>query len=98
MFNWMPDSQSNSSSGSGDSRVVAGRFWVYWVVTIPLTVAVMAGWYFWYRAADSAWRREAKLEMETSTSVEEGKGGSEKAGSIEVTQAVTPEKKAPETK
>lgn len=96
MFNWMPDSDPNPGPGSGGSRVVAGRFWIYWVVTIPLTVAVMLGWYFWYRAADSAWRREAKLEMETSQDVEEGTSGSEKSASIEVSPAATPEKKKSE--
>jgi hypothetical protein len=23
----------------------------------------MAGWYIWYRTADAAWRKEAKVEM-----------------------------------
>jgi hypothetical protein len=68
MFNWLDDAQQNSG------RVVSSRFWIYWVATVPLTLAVMGGWYIWYRTADAAWRREAKVEMEESEDhdVEEG--------------------------
>ena len=58
MFNWMPE----TSSGE-DGRVVSTRFWIYWVVTIPLTFATMAGWYLWYRAADAEWRKTTQLEV-----------------------------------
>lgn len=38
LFNW--------NAGAGQS-VLGDRFWVYWTVTLPLTVAVMAAWWSW---------------------------------------------------
>ncbi|KAJ9614554.1 hypothetical protein H2200_002691 [Cladophialophora chaetospira] len=58
MFNWM------ASAAENEGRVVSTRFWIYWAVTVPLTTTVMMGWYVWYRTADAAWRKEAKIEME----------------------------------
>ena len=26
---------------------ISGLFWVYWVVTVPLTLAVVGGWLLW---------------------------------------------------
>ena len=42
MFNW----QQNNSSGPGE--VVSPRFWIYWAVTIPLTVLTFCGWATWW--------------------------------------------------
>lgn len=59
MFDWM--------AGPNGGRLVSARLWIYWVITIPLTAAVMAGWFLWYRAADAAWRRETRLEGDSET-------------------------------
>ena len=37
MFHW------NVTPGD----TVSGLFWVYWVVTVPLTLAVVGGWLLW---------------------------------------------------
>lgn len=31
------------------SSAVSPRFWLYWVVVVPLTVCVVAAWYIWER-------------------------------------------------
>ncbi|KIW62431.1 hypothetical protein, variant [Phialophora macrospora] len=66
MFDWMP-----ANSSGDDHQVVSTRFWIYWVTTVPLTTAVMAGWYFWYRAADAEWRRTTQLEIHTEGAADE---------------------------
>ena len=37
MFDW----QANAES------VLTSRFWIYWAVTIPLTLATICAWYLW---------------------------------------------------
>ena len=53
MFNWQ-----TSASGSGNH--LSGYFWVYWAVTIPLTLVTLGGWYVWYRYADQEWSQALK--------------------------------------
>lgn len=40
MFNWQ---------ASANDPVLSSRFWVYWAVTVPLTLLVLAVWLFWLR-------------------------------------------------
>lgn len=39
-------------------RVVADQFWIYWVVTVPLTAIIVGIWYVWEK------RREARYDRE----------------------------------
>jgi hypothetical protein len=41
---------------------VSKKFWIYWVVSVPLTVAVMVGWKRWYRYVVEEFRRDAFQE------------------------------------
>jgi hypothetical protein len=43
MFDW----NAENSDSSGNS-IVSSYFWIYWVITIPLTGLVGAGWRFWW--------------------------------------------------
>ncbi len=45
MFDW----QASSDDGSSDQSVVSSRFWIYWVVSVPLMVALFLGWHFWWK-------------------------------------------------
>lgn len=54
MFNWNANGDG-SSSGDQGSIQVSSYIWVYWVVTLPLTILVMGCWILWNR------REEAKL-------------------------------------
>ena len=38
MFNWQ---------ASGTDPVLSSRFWIYWAVTLPLTLLVFSVWLFW---------------------------------------------------
>jgi len=43
MFDWMTPEDGSSSHG-----VVSAHFWIYWVVSAPLTVGILLGWRFWW--------------------------------------------------
>lgn len=52
MFDWQANGNgsggSDNLSGSG-SEVVSNRFWIYWVIAVPLTLATLLGWGLWWR-------------------------------------------------
>lgn len=45
VFDW----QASSEDGSSDHSVVSSRFWIYWVVSVPLTAATLLGWRLWWK-------------------------------------------------
>ena len=51
VFDWQ------GSSAHAKSPIVSHSFWIYWVITIPLTIMVMLGWIWWYRRADIAYKK-----------------------------------------
>lgn len=53
MFDWKP----SLSYGPEQSPTMSPFFWVYWVVTVPLTSLVLMGWFWWYKRADTAHRQ-----------------------------------------
>ena len=52
MFNW-----SNGSSGFGSHGTLSSKFWIFWIVAVPLTAVVMCGWVWWYKRADRKWQK-----------------------------------------
>ena len=59
-FDFVPDSSDSSSLGEGNSNwsPVSPLLWVYFVITIPLTLAIVVSWRWWDR------RREAQYALE----------------------------------
>jgi hypothetical protein len=60
MFQWQ--------NGDDSEPKVSNLFWIYWVIALPLTALVMAGWLFWTRKSVSRLRqwndgRLAEAEM-----------------------------------
>lgn len=49
MFNWQADS---------GITVVSPRFWIYWAITLPLTIVVVLVWFIWIQRKDARHRRE----------------------------------------
>lgn len=43
---------------ASDGPVVSSQFWIYWVVTIPVTVVIVGVWYLWEK------KREARYNIE----------------------------------
>jgi sensor domain CHASE-containing protein len=59
------DNSTSSASSSPNPPVVSNQFWIYWVVTVPLTIVIVLTWYIWER------RRE-KRYAEEDTALEKG--------------------------
>jgi hypothetical protein len=59
------DNSTSSASSSSNPPVISNQFWIYWVVTIPLTIIIVLTWYIWER------RRE-KRYAEEDTALEKG--------------------------
>ena len=61
-FDFIPDSNDSSSSSSSQGHSsyspVSPLLWVYFVITIPLTLAIVVCWRWWDR------RREAQYALE----------------------------------
>lgn len=55
MFNWQ------ASPDSSNSPIVSRYFWIYWVVTAPLTILVLMGWVWWYKREDTTYRQSLKI-------------------------------------
>ena len=49
MFQWQPD--------DGGKASVSRLFWVYWIITVPLTALVLVGWLIWTKRSVGSLRR-----------------------------------------
>ncbi|KAH0558359.1 hypothetical protein GP486_004982 [Trichoglossum hirsutum] len=77
---------------SADGPVVSSKFWVYWAVTLPLTVGVLLVWIVWYYWSSAKqkkqdrdleesmgaleWRQSKKEDEEEEEKEEEGQSES----------------------
>jgi hypothetical protein len=66
MINWFPNGNGNPAAASasqnpGNGTSVSKYYWIYWVLTVPVTILVMFGWYLWYRYANQRWLKQAGL-------------------------------------
>lgn len=59
------NSPDNSSSTDTSTSPVSSQFWIYWAVTIPITIVIVVWWYIWEK------RRE-KRYSEEDTELEKG--------------------------
>ncbi|PVI00432.1 hypothetical protein DM02DRAFT_592717 [Periconia macrospinosa] len=53
MFDWQADGRAQSSNPNEGTKVVSNYFWMYWVISVPLTIVVLLTWRIW-------WHREKK--------------------------------------
>ncbi|KAK6863614.1 hypothetical protein PG995_000142 [Apiospora arundinis] len=51
-FDWNADTGDRPSSSPFQ--------WIYWVITMPLTIALMVGWRVWWKVEDIKWDEELK--------------------------------------
>lgn len=58
IFNWQPD----DSSGGG-TAVVSYDFWVYWALTIPLTILILVLWRAWWVGQDRYFRKHLSKDL-----------------------------------
>jgi hypothetical protein len=59
MFNWQASSQIGSSANADNgANVVVPDIWIYWAVSIPVTVVVLVGWRIWWHYQKSYYMRK----------------------------------------
>lgn len=57
----------NTGEETGDLQIQLSRdFWMFWVITIPLTLITLVAWYFWQRS----FLKAKKLQAEADDAVE----------------------------
>jgi uncharacterized membrane protein len=44
-----------SQSGTGDGFHVSPQFWIFWIITVPLTVVVLFVWIYFHPDNVSRW-------------------------------------------
>ncbi|KAK2794834.1 hypothetical protein FQN51_000657 [Onygenales sp. PD_10] len=67
MFTWQgsgSESGSESEKSPSNGRMVSPDFWVYWVVSIPLTVMVIVGWRVWWNWEKKNFDEDVRTEIE----------------------------------
>ncbi|KAJ8133190.1 hypothetical protein O1611_g430 [Lasiodiplodia mahajangana] len=57
MFDWQ------ASTGLPDSVVLVPDFWIFWVVSVPLTLAVLVGWRYWLRFEKNTLQSEYNMQQ-----------------------------------
>lgn len=62
IFNWQGD---DDGSGGGDDggAVVGYDFWVYWAITIPVTILILVLWRAWWVGQDRYFRKHLSKDL-----------------------------------
>lgn len=64
MFDWQDIGQGqDGDSIDGKHPIVTSRFWVYWSVTVPLTITVLCLWRAWWVAQDRHFRKHLSRDL-----------------------------------
>lgn len=58
IFNWQTD-----TSSEGESGVVSYDFWVYWALTVPLTILILVLWRAWWVGQDRYFRKHLSKDL-----------------------------------
>jgi hypothetical protein len=61
-FDWSPSSDSESSTGN-PHKTIGGSFWIYWVISLPLTAIVLIVWRIWWKREQGASDRDLERAM-----------------------------------
>jgi heme/copper-type cytochrome/quinol oxidase subunit 2 len=48
MFDWQAETKAKSSDSNEETEILSGHFWIYWAVSVPLTVVVLLTWRVWW--------------------------------------------------
>ena len=62
MFDWMADGDPRTLVDDNE-EVVSPKFWVYWLVAIPLTLFILCAWRGWWVTEDRFFRRHLSKEL-----------------------------------
>lgn len=48
MFDWQAETKAKSSNSKEETEVLSQNFWIYWSVSVPLTIVVLLAWRIWW--------------------------------------------------
>lgn len=57
MFDWLSPERPSS-------RIISSYFWVYWIITIPLTIIVATSWRLWWHWEKRNFDRDVLMEID----------------------------------
>ncbi|KAK3376343.1 hypothetical protein B0T24DRAFT_525754 [Lasiosphaeria ovina] len=84
MFDWQAGSSSSSSpDGGGPDGSVVRAFWIYWAVSVPLTILVLVGWRVWWHHQRSQYARQYQHRTQTKEGSEIALEAKPKKGWVE---------------
>lgn len=72
MFDWLAPSKDEEESGAGGGApdgepesddILSRSFWVYWIISIPLTLIIILVWRAWWVTQDRYFRRHLSEEL-----------------------------------
>jgi hypothetical protein len=68
MFDWMADKEPGPDrvrvgGADDDEQVMSHKFWIYWLVAIPLTFVILCVWRGWWVTEDRFFRRHLSREL-----------------------------------
>ncbi|EXF83649.1 hypothetical protein CFIO01_00791 [Colletotrichum fioriniae PJ7] len=66
MFNWQ--ASSSGGDGGGAEPTVVPQFWIYWAVSLPLTIAIVIGWRVWWHFQKAYYEAKFLISKETEMS------------------------------
>jgi hypothetical protein len=72
MFDWQGDAKAQSSNSNEGTEVVSKHFGIYWLISLPLTVAVLLTWRTWWHREKNRYRRKyphVKLDSGIGSSI-----------------------------
>jgi hypothetical protein len=72
MFRWMPEDDNNDDTlqDKNSSRVVSSWFWLYWAITVPLTIGILILWVIWFKRADRRYQERQDSELDEENKIE----------------------------
>lgn len=65
IFNWDGDDggSGGDDDGKGSEAVVGYDFWVYWAITIPVTILILVTWRAWWVGQDRYFRKHLSKDL-----------------------------------
>lgn len=63
IFDWQSGDESGVGDDSDKDPVVGYDFWVYWAITIPLTILILVLWRAWWVGQDRYFRKHLSKEL-----------------------------------
>ncbi|KAF2678031.1 hypothetical protein K458DRAFT_377367 [Lentithecium fluviatile CBS 122367] len=58
MFDWQADGKAQSPNPNEGSKVVSRHFWIYWMISVPLTIVVLLTWRTWWHREKNHYRQK----------------------------------------